>query len=207
VRSGHPLLSWSTVHDPWGLAYRVIVDGVQVAQTTATSVRIPAPTPDGPHLWEVVVVNPAGLQNQSKVATVFIDRIAPLVKTSVLGTRQVLKRLHTYISYGDPPPPLQPAADASGVATVTVNWGDRTPLVKLKPLVNHRSYHTYLKPGRYKVTVAVTDKAGNTTRTVTVVQVKPKPKPKPKKKKKHPKGGGKPSSPTTRAWVPTAPPV
>jgi hypothetical protein len=153
------------------------------------------------------VVNPAGLQNQSKVATVFIDRIAPLVKTSVLGTRQVLKRLHTYISYGDPPPPLQPAADASGVATVSVNWGDRTPLVKLKPLVNHRSYHTYLKPGRYKVTVAVTDKAGNTTRTVTVVQVKPKPKPKPKKKKKHPKGGGKPSSPTTRAWVPTAPPV
>jgi hypothetical protein len=204
VRSGHPLLSWSTVRDPWGLAYHVIVDGVQVAQTSTTSTRIPAATADGPHLWEVVVSNPAGLQNQSNVATVFVDRIAPLVKTSVLGTRQVLKRLHTYISYGDPPPPLQPAADASGVAKVTVNWGDHTPLVKLKPLVNHRSFHTYLKPGSYKVTVTVTDKAGNSTRTVTVVKVKPKPKPKPKKKK-HPKGGGKRSGATTRAWVRAAP--
>jgi hypothetical protein len=203
VRSGHPLLSWSTVHDPWGLAYHVIVDGAQVAQTAATSIRIPAATPDGPHLWEVVVVNPAGLQNQSKVAKVFVDRIPPLVKTTVLGTRQVLKSVHTFTSYGDPPPPLSPAADASGIAKVTVSWGDHTPLVKLK-LGAHRSFHTYLKPGRYKVTVAVSDKAGNTTRTVTIVKVKPKPKPKPKKKK-HPKGGGKPPAATGRAWVPPAP--
>jgi hypothetical protein len=101
----------------------------------------------------------------------------------VLGTRQVEKRLHTFISYGDPPPPLSPATDASGIAKVTVNWGDRTPLVQLK-LGFHRSFHTYLKPGRYRVTVTVTDKASNTTRTVTVVKVNPKPKP----KKKHKKG-------------------
>lgn len=202
VRSGHPLLSWSTVHDPWALAYRVIVDGVQVAQTSTTSTRIPAATPDGAHLWEVVVVNPAGLQNQSKVATVFVDRIAPLVTTSVLGTRRVLKRLHTFISYRDPAPPLEPTRDASGVAKVTVNWGDRTPLAKLKPLVNHRSFHTYLRPGSYKVTVTVTDKAGNTTRTVTIVKVKPKPKP---KKKKHPKGGGTRPTAPARSYAPIAP--
>jgi hypothetical protein len=183
VTSPHPLLPWSPVNDPWGITYRVIVDGVQIAQTTATSIRIPAVTPDGPHNWEVVAVNPAGLQSQSKVAVVFVDRVPPLVKTSVLGTRRVLKRLHTFISYGDPPPPLSPAADASGIAKVTVNWGDRTPLVKLK-LVNHRSFHTYLKPGRYTVTVTVGDKAGNTTRTVTHIKVKPKPKPKKKPKKK-----------------------
>jgi hypothetical protein len=101
----------------------------------------------------------------------------------VLGTRQVLKRMHVFVSYGDPPPPLLPAADASGVAKVTINWGDRTKPVTLK-LGDHRSYHSYLKPGRYTVTVTVTDKAGNRTRTVTKVKVKPKPKPKPHKKPK-----------------------
>ncbi|MGZ4230845.1 MAG: PKD domain-containing protein [Solirubrobacteraceae bacterium] len=183
VRSPHPLLSWSVVHDPWRIAYDLIVDGSQIAQTAATSARIPAVMPDGVHNWEVVAVNPAGLQIPSKVARVFVDRVAPLVKTSVLGTRRVLKPLHTFISYGDPPPPLSPAADASGIAKVTVNWGDRTRLVKLK-LGNHRSFHTYLKSGRYAVTVTVSDKAGNTTRTATIVKVKPKPKPKPKPKHK-----------------------
>ena len=106
----------------------------------------------------------------------FVDRVPPLVKTTVLGNKQVLKRLHTYISYGDPPPPLSPGTDASGIAKVTVNWGDHTPVVGLK-LGNHRSFHAYQKPGRYTVTVTVSDKAGNTTRTVTIVKVKPKPKP------------------------------
>jgi hypothetical protein len=183
VTSPHPLLPWSAVHDPWGITDRVIVDGIEIAQTTATSIRIPAVTPDGSHNWEVVAVNPAGLESQSKIVTVFVDRVPPLVKTTVLGTRQVLKRLHTFISYGDPPPALSPAADASGIAKVTVNWGDHSRLVKLK-LVNHRSFHTYLKPGRYTVTVTVIDKAGNTTRTVSLVKVKPKPKPKPPKKHK-----------------------
>jgi hypothetical protein len=114
---------------------------------------------------------------------VFVDRVAPLVKTSVLGTRQVLKSLHVFVSYGDPPPSLSPAADASGVAKVTVNWGDHTKLVALRP-GSHRSFHTYVKPGRYTVTVTVTDKAGNRTRTVTTVKVKPKPKPKKKPKKR-----------------------
>jgi hypothetical protein len=95
----------------------------------------------------------------------------------------VLKRLQAFISYGDPPPPLSPAADASGIAKVTLKWGDRTPPVTLK-LGRHRSFHTYLKPGRYKVTVTVSDKAGNTTRTVTTVDVKPTPKKKSKKKPK-----------------------
>jgi len=182
ARTPHPLLSWSAVSDPWRLVYQVYVDGVQIAQTGATSLRIPALTPDGPHRWQVVAVNPAGLSSQSKVATVFVDRVAPLVKTSVLGTRQVLKRLHVFVSYGDPPPPLSPAADASGIAKVTVDWGDHTKLVALR-LGSHRSFHTYVKPGRYTVTVTVTDKAGNRTRTVTTVKVKPKPKPKKKPKK------------------------
>ena len=182
-RAARPLLSWSGARELWRLTYEVIVDGVQIAQTGTTSIRLPASTPDGPHNWQIVAVNPAGLESQSNVATVFVDRVPPLVKTSVLGNRRVLKRLHTYISYGDPPPPLSPGTDASGIAKVTVNWGDHTPVVGLK-LGNHRSFHAYQKPGRYTVTVTVSDKAGNTTRTVTIVKVKPKPKPKPKKKHK-----------------------
>jgi hypothetical protein len=183
ARGARPLLSWSSAREFWRLAYQVIFDGVQIAQTGATSIRIPASTPDGPHNWQVAAVNAAGLESQSKVATVFVDRIAPLVKTSVLGTKQVLKRLQAFISYGDPPPPLSPAADASGIAKVTLKWGDRTPPVTLT-LGRHRSFHTYLKPSRYKVTVTVSDKAGNTTRTVTTVDVKPTPKKKSKKKPK-----------------------
>ena len=186
ARTPHPLLSWSAARESWRLSYQVIVDGAQVAQTGTTAIRIPAAETDGPHNWQVVAVNPAGLQSQTPVATVFIDRVAPLVKTLVLGTKRVATRLHAFISYGDPPPPLSPAADASGVAKVTISWGDRTPLIKLK-LGNHRSFHAFVKPGSYRVAVTVTDKAGNRTRTVTAIKVKPKPKP----HKKHKKGSGK----------------
>jgi hypothetical protein len=186
ARNGHPLLSWSAVHDPWRLSYQVIVDGVEVAQTGAISIRIPGTVADGPHRWQVVAVNGAGLESQTKPAIVFIDRLAPVVKSSVLGTRRVDKRLHAFITYLDAPPAGAPPTNASGIAKVTVNWGDRTPLVRLR-LGNHRTFHTYLRPGTYRVTVTVFDKAGNKTPTVTVVKVKPKPKP----KKKHKKGTSK----------------
>ena len=41
---------------------------------------------------------------------------------------------------------------------------------KLRP-ARHRSFHAYRRPGRYRVTVTVTDKAGNATHVVTVLQV------------------------------------
>jgi hypothetical protein len=188
ARNPHPLLSWSPARAPWQLTYHVIVDGVEVAQTAATSIRIPGGVSDGPHRWQAVAVNPAGLQSQAQAATVFVDQLAPIVKFSVLGTRRVSSRLQAYISYLDAPPPLLPATDASGVAKVTVDWGDRTPRFKMK-LGNHRAFHPYAKAGRYRVTVTVVDVAGNTTRAATVVKVKPKAKP--HRKRPHKKRGAR----------------
>ena len=54
-----------------------------------------------------------------------------------------------------------------------VQWGDRTS-TRLR-LGRHRSFHAYRRPGRYRVTVTVTDKAGNVKRVVSVIKVtKPK---------------------------------
>jgi hypothetical protein len=185
ARGVHPLLRWSPAREAWRLSYIVTVDGVPVAQATATAVRTPAVV-DGPHSWRVTAVNPAGLQSTTRPAMVFVDTQPPTVQFSVLGTRRIGKRLQVLIRDADLPPEGQPPPDASGLAKVTVNWGDRT-LVRLAT-ARHRSFHTYLKPGRYRVTVTAVDRAGNTTRVLATVKIKPKPRPH-KKKHPHPKGG------------------
>jgi hypothetical protein len=72
------------------------------------------------------------------------------------------------VSYTDAPPPLPPA-DASGIAQVTVNWGDGSRFV-----IGHGKFHVYTRPGRYKVIVVVKDRAGNTTTVVTYLRIAPR---------------------------------
>ncbi len=184
VRAMRPLLSWSPAREAWGLRYLVTLDGVQVAQATATAIRAPAVV-DGPHSWQVTAVNAAGLQSITPAAMVFVDTQPPTVQFSLFGTRRIHKRLHVFIKDADLPPAGQPSTDASGLAKVTVNWGDQT-LIHLGS-ARHRSYHTYVKPGRYRVTVTATDLAGNTARVVVKVKIKPKARP---HKKKHPHSKG-----------------
>src|SRR4029077_8120093 len=118
-------------------------------------------------------------------ATVFVDTIAPVVRFSVTGTRRIDRRLRVLITDKDQPPIGAASTDDSGLAKLTVNWSDRT-LLKLG-LRSHRSFHSYARAGRYRITVTATDKAGNVTRVTKVIKVKPKPKPKPKKHKQPPK--------------------
>ena len=40
--------------------------------------------------------------------------------------RLIGRRMSTFLTYSDPPPPGEPAADASGVASAMVSWGDAT---------------------------------------------------------------------------------
>ena len=117
--------------------------------------------------------NPAGQQSHDRQATLFVDTVAPAGSVSVHGRKQTGSRLHLYIAYADRPPTGEPPAAASGVAKVLVQWGDRTT-TRLR-LGRHRSFHAYRRPGRYRVTVTVTDKAGNVKRVVSVIKVtKPK---------------------------------
>jgi hypothetical protein len=147
----------------------VSIDGAQVAQTQATSVRVPSPVADGRHTWQVTASNSAGEQSGDRPRTVFIDTVPPVASVTVYGHKEPGARLHIYVAYADRPPVGAPSVDASGIAKVTVTWGDGTSA----PLAvgRHRSFHVYRRPARYRVVVTVTDKAGNATSVVTVIKV------------------------------------
>jgi hypothetical protein len=166
VRSTAPTLSWTAANQLWGpLSFLVNLDGIQVVQTTATSTRLATAVTQGPHRWSVVAVNPAGVQRSSRPATVFVDTIAPLVTIKVTGHRRAGSVVHISVSYTDAPSPLPPA-EASGVAQVLVKWGDRSRYV-----IRHGKSHAYKRPGRYKVTVIVKDRAGNTRTVVAYLRI------------------------------------
>jgi hypothetical protein len=155
ARSTHPVLSWSSPKDSWGVSYRVSVDGVQVAQTSAMSVAVPLALSQGRHRWHVIAVNPAGLTSASRAATVFVDTIAPRAAVTLSGPRRAGSALRIHVSYTDVPRGL-PSRDASGVSSVRVSWGDGT-----SSRIGHTALHVYARPGRYLLRVTITDRAGN----------------------------------------------
>jgi hypothetical protein len=170
ARSAHPRLAWSPPRTSWGpMRYTVSIDGAQVAQTGATSLAVPTLEPDGRHRWQVSAADPAGLRSPTRGATVFVDTVAPRVRAVLSGARGVSTSLHLYVGYRDLPPRRKPARDASGIARVTINWGDRSTF-KLR-LGSHRRSHAYRRPGRYRITVTVVDRAGNVTKSIIVVKI------------------------------------
>ncbi len=185
ARSVEPKLSWSSSRELWGpLHYVVTLDGVQVGQTTGTSIQLPtallpAPLSQGVHTWQVTAVNPAGVGRTDKTATVFVDTIAPKVlKVRLTGKRTpgspVRIRIRATDTVG------VPAADASGIKSVRVRWGDG-----VSTLVKRGSkFHVYKRVGRYRISVIVTDRAGNRSTVVVKIRIKHPPKPK-RRKGKH----------------------
>jgi hypothetical protein len=179
ARALQPLLAWTGSRDLWGVNYRLFVDGTQVATTAATETGAPVPLTQGAHTWFVEAVNGGGLTSATAPATVFVDTYPPSLDVTITGTPEVGKRVHVYALYSDTPPGGTPA-QGSGVAHVTVNWGDGS-----HHALTHGQYHSYAKPGRFSVTVSATDRAGNRNTNTTLLHIKPKPKPKPKRKHKH----------------------
>ncbi len=177
VRTAEPTLRWSPSGARWGpITYAASVDGAGVGQTTGAGLRVPSPLPDGPHTWSVTAVNPAGLSGAPKSGRVFVDTVAPRLSAAVSGARHAGATLTLRLSYRDPPPAGLPARDASGVASLTIRWGDRSS-TPVKPGAR-RLLHVYRRPGRYKITITVIDRAGNRTTIVRRVKVtKPPAKP------------------------------
>lgn len=170
TRSRQPTLSWSAAAGRWGPDhYTVSVDGAVVGQTTSTSLRVPLALGDGSHSWQVTAVNPAGVTGGSRAARVFVDTVAPTLSLKLSGPRRAGSRETATVRYRDVPPAGLPARDASGVVKLTIRWGDGT-IVHFKPGV-HREVHVYRKAGRYKVTVIVTDRAGNSRTVAKVIKV------------------------------------
>ena len=180
ARTLQPRLAWSPAPARWGpLRYLVSVDGAPVAQTLATSLTAPAPLTNGRHSWRVTAINPAGVQHTGESGSVFVDTVRPTVRFSLSGKRQVGASLHVYVSARDLPPLGLPAAAASGIASVTLKWGDRT-IVPLKP-GQHRSAHAYRRAGRYRITVVAVDRAGNSTTAILRIKLTPPPPAPPKR--------------------------
>ena len=112
----------------------------------------------------MIATNLAGLTGVSKVARIFIDTVALVLKVTAAGRRRVGSEEVARLTYSDPAP-------ASGVAKLTIRWGDGT-VAQIKP-GTHRVVHVYRRPGRYKITVTVADRAGNQTTVVRRVKINP----------------------------------
>jgi hypothetical protein len=167
--TSQPVFSWTRPHG-WGpMHYSLAIDGSVVGQTYGSSGPPAAPVPDGPHRWQVFAANPGGQQSKTKVAPVFIDTVAPRVRLKLRGAPVPGSKLRGNVSYVDRPPPGEPPSDASGVTSVIVRWGDGTS-TRVR-LGTHAADHAYRHPGRYRITVLVSDRAGNLTRLATKLKV------------------------------------
>jgi hypothetical protein len=165
ARTVHPVLAWSGTSELWGVRYLVSVDGAQIGQTTATSFTVGTALAQGPHSWQVTAVNGAGLTSSTRAATVFVDTIRPTAHFALAGAKRPGSPLHIYVTYTDAPPGVAPA-DASGVASVVVNWGDHSI-----HHIRHRDLHSYARPGLYLLRVTVTDRAGNATKLTGWIRI------------------------------------
>jgi hypothetical protein len=158
-RKTRPELRWRPGNDPWGgQTFRVYMDGVQIGQTTATTLTPATPLATGRHTWQVESVDRAGQVSRSRVRTLKIDATPPTLKVKVSGTRAARRALKITVTAKD--------AGGAGLDHITVDYGDKTPTSQTRT-----TRHRY-KRGRFTLKVAAVDKAGNVTRTVTKLRIK-----------------------------------
>src|SRR5262249_53771218 len=82
-----PVLHWTTPTELWGApTYVLHIDGVQVSQTPATYLTVPAPVANGRHSYQVSAVNAAGLTTNARAATVFVDTVPPRARWKLSGS-------------------------------------------------------------------------------------------------------------------------
>jgi hypothetical protein len=98
---------------------------------------------------------------------VFVDTIAPRVHASLVGNRTPGSRVRLIVRDTDAPAGT-PRGRASGIKEVSVKWGDRTSARYSLPAGKS---HIYAKPGTYRLTVIVTDRAGNKTQVKMRVRI------------------------------------
>jgi hypothetical protein len=170
ARTPTPRLQWSASQARWGpLRYEVTLDNAVIGETTATSLKVPEALIDGPHVWKVTTVNPAGQTATGRKSTVFVDTVPPRVSFSLSGRRRARRTLTLHLHARDVPAD-QPGAEASGVATVRILWGDGSELVVHSNLKT--AMHAYLHRGSFRIRVKVTDRAGNRTTVSQTVRVR-----------------------------------
>ena len=158
-RKTRPELRWRPGNDPWGVqTFRIFMDGVQIGQTTASTLVPATPLTTGKHTWQVESVDRAGQIARSRVRTLKIDATPPTLKVKVSGKRAAGKALKISVTAKD--------AGGSGLDHVTVNYGDKSATTQTRT-----TRHRY-KRGKFTLKVAAVDKAGNVTRKQTKLTIK-----------------------------------
>ncbi len=171
-RTVNPVLQWTSAAERWGSPqYVVEAGGVVIATTTATELRSPVALSQGRHTWQVTAVNRAGLASMSKPESVFVDSLAPHLAVKISGKRRIGSLVRVKVDASDAHPGVPRTAD-SGVKSVRLRWSRGSKTVTIE----RRALHVYLKRGTYRVTVTVTDRAGNKTIVTRKVRIKAPPK-------------------------------
>ncbi len=167
--SANPALAWSPSADSWGaVRYVVQFDGAPLDPTYGTEIRTAAPVADGRHTWQVSATNQAGLTTVARLATVFIDTVAPHVTVKLSGRPIVGLKQAIAVTRSDPAPPGAAATVASGLASTELTWGDGS-----HARIGHIATHTFKQAGTYTVKITVADRAGNTTVVTRKLTIKP----------------------------------
>jgi hypothetical protein len=149
-----PPLKWGTSFELWGpLTYQVQIDGVPVAQTTSTGIKLPARVKDGVHRWRVVAIDRLGQTTATPMRNLRVDATPPKVSFKLSGSRQRGKLLKIAVKASDA---SGTAAKASGLKGVRISFGDGSRTVSAL-----KAAHRYGHSGHMTVTVTASDKAGN----------------------------------------------
>ena len=177
ARSVEPTLTWSASRELWGpLRYVVTVDGIQVGQTTRNLARAAHPAAPGtadpgtPHMaGDGDQPGGRGAQRQHRHGVRRHDRAQ--------RPRQADREADAGLPDPHPDPRLGRRRNPSGRGFRDQVGPGAVGRRRSPPASSAGSkFHVYRKVGRYRVTVIVIDRAGNTTTVVENIRIKEPPK-------------------------------
>jgi hypothetical protein len=158
-------LSWQPAFNLWGpLRYVVTVDGQPVGETADTTLTLTAPLAAGTHRWQVHAFDARGQSKRSRSRTVRIDAGAPSLVVGYKRKRRVVTLRVRARDVGTP------GRTATGVGSVVISWGDRTPGARGTSSV--RASHRYRGGGSYPLQITATDRAGNQRTSLRTVRIR-----------------------------------
>ena len=171
-RVSQPTLSWNAAAEDWGpVNYDLSLNNNPIAQSTATSVQLAGGVTDGTYSWGVTAANTVGNLVSSGAGTLVVDTFAPRLRLRLTGVPRLKAVQHLTLAYTDPANPTEVGARASGVKSVTVNWGDGTKPTTAARLTTQS--HAYTRAGVYELTATVADQVSNITTLTRLVRVLP----------------------------------
>lgn len=150
-----PPLSWAPSFELWGpVTYRVEIDGKPVGTTAETKLTPLQPVADGNHLWRVVATDRRGQETATPTRPLRVDGTPPEIAFRLTGKRVRGRPLTVRARVADG---SLKAPRGSGIARVTIDWGDKTRKVNRRT-----AKHRYARPGKYTIRVSAADRAGGT---------------------------------------------